>query len=163
LSITETLSIGAAIAIVGLVWLWWRRRDTATRVAEHAPSARLPDAGEPTPAGTLGRIGLGARARGGPTAECERTADPPTLEWRFSRFMSCGVDAAEALKLAADREADVHELAGLVARGCSPDLAARIVAPLTAGGEPPPEGSSRRPKPGSRSTTSRSSSHSAAR
>jgi hypothetical protein len=153
----EALSVGAvAIAIVGFVRLRWGNCDTAAHLVESGLSARLPEAGEAMPAGTCGRLGTGARDQSGHAVDCAITADPPTLEWRFSRFMSCGVDAATALELAADRETDMHELARLIARGCAPDLAARIVAPLTAARERSTDACPRRRTPGSRYPASRS-------
>ncbi len=47
------------------------------------------------------------------------------LRWRAERLQSLGVDALLAVELA--HAVDWHELAGLVERGCPPDLALRIL------------------------------------
>jgi hypothetical protein len=53
-------------------------------------------------------------------------------EWRRRRLMAAGFDAALATRLARDDAVDLHELLVLLDRGCSPELAARILAPLDA-------------------------------
>jgi hypothetical protein len=50
--------------------------------------------------------------------------------WRCWLLERGGFDRALALRLAADARTDVHALLELVDRGCPPDLAARIMAPL---------------------------------
>ena len=50
-------------------------------------------------------------------------------EWRRRRLIAAGFDAVLAVKLA-DGDADLHELLVLVDRGCPPQLAARILAPI---------------------------------
>jgi hypothetical protein len=42
-----------------------------------------------------------------------------------------GFDDVSAAKLAGTGDVDLHEVLDLVARGCPPTLAARILAPLT--------------------------------
>ena len=54
-------------------------------------------------------------------------------EWRRRRLIAAGFDAGLAVALA-DGDADLHELLVLVDRGCPPELAARILAPID---EPP--------------------------
>jgi hypothetical protein len=44
--------------------------------------------------------------------------------------MAAGVDAALATRLTQDSALDLHELLVLLDRGCPPQLAARILAPL---------------------------------
>jgi hypothetical protein len=44
--------------------------------------------------------------------------------------MAAGFDAALATELAQDAAVDLHELLVLLDRGCPPELAARILAPL---------------------------------
>ena len=51
--------------------------------------------------------------------------------WRRRRLIAAGFDARLALELA-DGDADLHELLVLVDRGCPPQLAARILAPIDA-------------------------------
>ena len=52
-----------------------------------------------------------------------------TVPWRRGRLRRAGFDARLAALLAADRRYDVDDLLALVARGCPPPLAARILAP----------------------------------
>jgi hypothetical protein len=51
-------------------------------------------------------------------------------DWRRRRLLSAGFGARLASELAAASEVDLHEVLELVDRGCPPDVAARIVAPL---------------------------------
>lgn len=58
------------------------------------------------------------------------TAPRETLEnWRRRRLIAAGFDAQLAAWLA-ESGVDLHELLVLVDRGCTPTLAARILAPL---------------------------------
>jgi hypothetical protein len=50
--------------------------------------------------------------------------------WRARRLQAAGFDQALALRLASDSRIDLHALLELTDRGCRPDLAARIMAPL---------------------------------
>jgi hypothetical protein len=50
--------------------------------------------------------------------------------WRRDQLAQAGFPPTLAAELAADRRADVHALIELVERGCPPELAARILAPL---------------------------------
>jgi len=52
------------------------------------------------------------------------------VPWRRRRLERAGFDGALADALARDRRIDVQALLKLVARGCPPRLAARILAPL---------------------------------
>lgn len=52
------------------------------------------------------------------------------MEWRERMLTSAGFDDALAIRLAGERDVDLHALLELVDRGCSPPLAARILAPL---------------------------------
>ena len=56
------------------------------------------------------------------------------LEWRSRCLRDAGFPAAEASRIAHDPGYDLHALLELVDRGCRPDLAARILAPLDDGG-----------------------------
>jgi hypothetical protein len=61
------------------------------------------------------------------------TREPPTpdaVSWRSGRLRDAGFPAALAERLASDPGYDLHALMNLTDRGCPPDLAARIVAPL---------------------------------
>jgi hypothetical protein len=50
--------------------------------------------------------------------------------WRRSLLLRAGFGLVLAEDLADDGRIDLHELLGLVDRGCTPQLAARIPAPL---------------------------------
>jgi hypothetical protein len=50
--------------------------------------------------------------------------------WRQRRLIAAGFDAQLATQLAGDALVDLHELLVLRDRGCPPELAARILAPL---------------------------------
>ena len=56
-------------------------------------------------------------------------ADPVVL-WRTSRLQDAGFSPQLAETLAHDRAYDLHAVLKLVDRGCSAELAARILAPL---------------------------------
>lgn len=62
--------------------------------------------------------------------------DAGVVDWRRRRLLRAGLGAAFAAELAAQPGTDLHELLLLIDRGCPPELAARIVAPLDA--EPSP-------------------------
>jgi hypothetical protein len=53
-------------------------------------------------------------------------------DWRRRRLVAAGFEAQLATKLAHDALVDLHELLVLLDRGCTPELAARILAPLHA-------------------------------
>jgi hypothetical protein len=61
-----------------------------------------------------------------------RTDGPPAdvIAWRRCRLLEAGFPAPLAEALSAQPGIDVHELLALVDRGCPPELAARILAPL---------------------------------
>ena len=50
--------------------------------------------------------------------------------WRLRRLVEAGFSLALALVLAATPGVDLHALLALVDRGCPPELAARILAPI---------------------------------
>jgi hypothetical protein len=52
------------------------------------------------------------------------------VTWRTERLRRAGFTYETAALLAADFRMDLHALLELVERGCPPDLAARILAPL---------------------------------
>lgn len=62
-----------------------------------------------------------------------RTGGPPTdvTTWRLCLLLGAGFDRRLAGQLAASRAVDVHALLELVDRGCPPELAARILSPIT--------------------------------
>ena len=59
-------------------------------------------------------------------------AGDPTrwISWRAERLLAAGFAPALARQLASDLRIDLHALLELVDRGCPPELAARIMAPL---------------------------------
>ena len=58
------------------------------------------------------------------------------LAWRRDRLLAAGFAAQLAARLAGDCGVDLHALIELVDRGCPPQLAARILAPLDYGPRP---------------------------
>ena len=52
------------------------------------------------------------------------------VRWRRERLTESGFPLTVAARLAEDARYDMHALIGLVERGCGPELAVRIVAPL---------------------------------
>ena len=59
------------------------------------------------------------------------TATTPDLaRWREQRLRKAGFNPARASELAREPGIDFHSLLGLIDRGCPPQLAERIVAPL---------------------------------
>lgn len=61
-----------------------------------------------------------------------RTSGPPidVQSWRRRRLLEAGFQSALADAVAADSRFDLHALLQLVDRGCPPELAVRILAPL---------------------------------
>ena len=89
-----------------------------------------------------GKAGPSGRRKRGMTerhpvlpAQC-RPDGPPAdvVTWRRCRLLEVGFPAALAERLAAGR-IDLHALLQLVDRGCPPELAARLLAPLGPAGE----------------------------
>jgi hypothetical protein len=60
-------------------------------------------------------------------------SEPLWVQWRMKRLLGLGFSTELADRLAHDGRVDIHALLQLVDRGCPPDLAARIVAPLDCG------------------------------
>jgi hypothetical protein len=52
------------------------------------------------------------------------------VAWRIDRLRDAGFPAGLATALARDTRYDVHALLELADRGCTPNLAARILCPL---------------------------------
>jgi hypothetical protein len=50
--------------------------------------------------------------------------------WRRDQLVRAGFGLPDASRLARDPRYDLHSLLALVERGCPPDLAMRILAPL---------------------------------
>jgi hypothetical protein len=55
---------------------------------------------------------------------------PDVRDWRRGVLRNAGFADPLARALAADARVDLHDLLKLVDRGCPPELAARILAPL---------------------------------
>ena len=64
-----------------------------------------------------------------PTAETQVTMTEPELveRWRSSELERAGYPAEIASELASRSDIDLHRAAGLLKRGCSPELAASIL------------------------------------
>jgi hypothetical protein len=58
---------------------------------------------------------------------------PSVVKWRRHRLMDAGFDYELATELARDDTVDLHAVLALIDRGCPPDLAARICAPVSSG------------------------------
>jgi hypothetical protein len=54
----------------------------------------------------------------------------PVVEWRRDRLLEAGFAADQAAQVAEDCAIDLHALLELIDRGCPPELAVRILAPL---------------------------------
>lgn len=55
------------------------------------------------------------------------------VRWRHRQLLSVGFTPDAASRLAEDPRYDLHALIELVERGCPPDLAVRVLAPLEEG------------------------------
>ena len=64
--------------------------------------------------------------------QSERGPDE-TVSWRQERLARAGFRLPLAARLARDPRYDLHALIELTARGCPPELAVRIMAPLELG------------------------------
>jgi hypothetical protein len=58
------------------------------------------------------------------------TKDAEVVRWREDRLLQSGFAPRTARHLAHDWRYDLHALIELVERGCDPELAIRILAPL---------------------------------
>ena len=61
------------------------------------------------------------------------TVSPGVIAWRRAQLAGAGFDAWTADIFARTESVDLHALIQLVERGCTPELAARIMAPLDFG------------------------------
>ena len=52
------------------------------------------------------------------------------VAWRREQLLAYGFSSGQATALASDCRVDLHAVIELVERGCPPELAARILAPL---------------------------------
>lgn len=58
------------------------------------------------------------------------TTGPDIVRWRREQLTDTGFGLPLAAEVAKDTRYDLHELIELVERGCRPELAVRILAPL---------------------------------
>jgi hypothetical protein len=58
---------------------------------------------------------------------------PEVVSWRRDQLVHAGFALPAAVHLARDPRYELHALIELVERGCSPELAVRILAPLEEG------------------------------
>jgi hypothetical protein len=65
-------------------------------------------------------------------AELTADSEQSVAAWRRAQLVEAGFPVRLADALAADGRYDLHALIELVERGCAPELAARILAPLEA-------------------------------
>jgi hypothetical protein len=56
--------------------------------------------------------------------------DLEVVAWRRDQLVRAGFPLILAARLARDPRIDLHQLIGLTERGCPPELAVRILAPL---------------------------------
>jgi len=63
-------------------------------------------------------------------ARLPRHVPTDVLDWRSRVLRKAGFAPALASSLAADGDIDLHDVLNLIDRGCPPELAARILAPL---------------------------------
>lgn len=68
------------------------------------------------------------------TQATARSGRRQVVAWRRTQLMQSGLPLSLANRLAKDGRYDLHALIGLVERGCPPEVAARILAPLDEGG-----------------------------
>jgi hypothetical protein len=52
------------------------------------------------------------------------------VKWRRLELVDCGFPSLLAERVARDARYDLHQLIELVQRGCSPELAVRILSPV---------------------------------
>ena len=64
------------------------------------------------------------------TDTTEERAAVDVIEWRREQLVKWGFPLPLAVRVANDARYDLHALIELVERGCQPDLALRILAPL---------------------------------
>jgi hypothetical protein len=64
------------------------------------------------------------------TEPTNETSGPDVVRWRREQLAHSGFPLPLAAKIAKDARYDLHVLIELVGRGCQPELAVRILAPL---------------------------------
>lgn len=71
--------------------------------------------------------------RSDPTATRRPGTPDAVRAWRREQLVAAGMERERAQRLADDARWDLHALLELIDRGCPPELAERIVAPLGVG------------------------------
>jgi hypothetical protein len=61
--------------------------------------------------------------------------EPDVIAWRRDQLVHSGFPLTVAARVAHDQRFDLHALIELAERGCSPELAVRILAPLDDSGD----------------------------
>jgi hypothetical protein len=69
-----------------------------------------------------------------PLTHREEIEEAEILSWRRAQLIDAGFSPPLAAQLASDARYDLHALIELTERGCAPELAVRILAPLEAEG-----------------------------
>jgi hypothetical protein len=64
------------------------------------------------------------------TTTATRNATDEVVRWRREQLVESGFPLALATRLAGDPRYDLHALIELAERGCAPELAVRILAPV---------------------------------
>jgi hypothetical protein len=64
------------------------------------------------------------------TKTTSETSGPDVVAWRREQLADAGFPLPLATGIAKDRRYDLHAMIELVERGCAPEIAARILAPL---------------------------------
>jgi hypothetical protein len=67
------------------------------------------------------------------TTETRTALEAQFVTWRRDRLAAAGFPLPLASRVARDGRHDLHSLIELVERGCAPELAVRITAPLDEG------------------------------
>jgi hypothetical protein len=66
------------------------------------------------------------------TAQAGEAEEAKVLAWRRALLTAVGFSLPLAVEVAGEPRFDVHELIELVERGCPPEIAVRVLAPLDA-------------------------------
>ena len=67
------------------------------------------------------------------STDLQDTRTVQLVAWRRDQLTAAGFPLPLAIRIARDSRCDIHTLIELVERGCPPNLAARIAAPLDEG------------------------------
>ena len=67
-----------------------------------------------------------------PTNTTAERAAHDIVRWRRDQLLHAGFPLPLAVQIGKDGRYDLHALIGLVERGCEPELAVRILAPIEA-------------------------------